>query len=303
MKVKLIEFVQKAIEKVTKGDAIKNTTIPKSQVDSFLLKASKQYDLSEKSSKRTEVDFFDKLSRMANEEVTIGTPAWELVGGVLYLKGKMYEMEEARGGKHGYEYSFYDLHQHLRSEGIDATETGKSVSENYTKEELEEAATWIDPEVDYKQKYLSAVSFMTSYSEIDTKGRRVSLPQERYLTVALFLSQNEEKSKRLERAKELYWHLINKTLSPATPIMANANKRHHQLSSCFIDTTDDNLNDIYASNKDLANVSKYGGGIGVYMGKVRARGSSIQGVPGVSGGTLPWIKQLNGTAVSVDQLG
>ncbi|GIN22509.1 hypothetical protein J1TS3_36430 [Siminovitchia fordii] len=39
------------------------------------------------------------------------------------------------------------------------------------------------------------------------------------------------------------------------------------------------------------------------MGKVRSRGSSIKGFKGASSGVIPWIKQLNNTAVSVDQLG
>src|SRR5690606_40690298 len=56
-------------------------------------------------------------------------------------------------------------------------------------------------------------------------------------------------------------------------------------------------------NTDIARLSKDGGGIGVYMGKVRARGSSIKGYKGASSGVIPWIRQLNNTAVSVDQLG
>ena len=76
-----------------------------------------------------------------------------------------------------------------------------------------------------------------------------------------------------------------------------------QLSSCFIDTVDDSLQAIYDSNTDIAKLSKNGGGIGVYMGKVRGRGSSIKGFKGMSSGVVPWIKQLNNTAVSVDQLG
>src|SRR5699024_12061740 len=41
----------------------------------------------------------------------------------------------------------------------------------------------------------------------------------------------------------------------------------------------------------------------VYMGKVRGRGSAIKGFKGMSSGVVPWIRQLNNTAVSVDQLG
>lgn len=76
-----------------------------------------------------------------------------------------------------------------------------------------------------------------------------------------------------------------------------------QLSSCFIDTVDDSLEGIFDSNTDVARLSKMGGGIGVYLGKVRARGSDIRGHQNTSSGVIPWIRQLNNTAVSVDQLG
>ncbi|HWO96992.1 MAG TPA: ribonucleoside-diphosphate reductase subunit alpha, partial [Bacillus sp. (in: firmicutes)] len=85
--------------------------------------------------------------------------------------------------------------------------------------------------------------------------------------------------------------------------LANAGKSYGQLSSCFIDTIDDSLRGIYDSNTDIATVSKNGGGIGAYLGKVRSRGSDIKGFKGVSSGVIPWMKQLNNTAVSVDQLG
>lgn len=41
----------------------------------------------------------------------------------------------------------------------------------------------------------------------------------------------------------------------------------------------------------------------VYLGKIRARGSAIRGFKGASGGTVPWIKNINEMAVAVDQLG
>lgn len=92
-------------------------------------------------------------------------------------------------------------------------------------------------------------------------------------------------------------------MTVATPTLSNAGKNWGQLSSCFIETVDDSLDSIYDSNTDIAALSKNGGGIGVYLGKIRSRGSMIKGFKGASSGVLPWMKQLNNTAVSVDQLG
>jgi ribonucleoside-diphosphate reductase alpha chain len=145
-------------------------------------------------------------------------------------------------------------------------------------------------------------TLMDRYVAVDFNKKPVELPQERWLVIAMTLMQDETDN-RLEKVAESYWAMSNLYMTVATPTLSNAGKPHGQLSSCFIDTVDDSLQGIYDSNTDIANLSKYGGGIGVYMGKVRSRGSSIRGFKGASSGVLPWIKQLNNTAVSVDQLG
>ena len=89
----------------------------------------------------------------------------------------------------------------------------------------------------------------------------------------------------------------------ATPTLSNARKPYHQLSSCFIDTVSDSLEGIYRSIDNFARVSKFGGGMGLYFGKVRAAGSSIRGFEGAAGGVIRWIRLVNDTAVAVDQLG
>jgi len=89
----------------------------------------------------------------------------------------------------------------------------------------------------------------------------------------------------------------------ATPTMSNARKPYHQLSSCFIDTVGDSLSNIYKSIDNFAQVSKFGGGMGLYFGKVRSIGSDIRGFKGAAGGVIRWIKLVNDTAIAVDQLG
>ena len=60
---------------------------------------------------------------------------------------------------------------------------------------------------------------------------------------------------------------------------------------------------IYKSIDNFAKVSKLGGGMGMYFGKVRASGSPIRGFEGAAGGVIRWIRLVNDTAVAVDQLG
>ncbi len=224
-------------------------------------------------------------------------PYWTFATARVYLY-QIYAEQERRRGREVYT-GFAEHVQTLVDEGLYTA----ALTEKYTKEELEEAGSFIDPSRDYLFTYIGLKTLIDRYVAVDYQNNVVELPQERWLIIALYLMQNEAPEHRLERVKEAYWAMSNLYMTVATPTLSNAGKPHGQLSSCFIDTVEDSLNGIYNSNTDVANLSKYGGGIGVYMGKVRARGSAIRGFEGASSGVLPWIKQLNNTAVSVDQLG
>ena len=194
---------------------------------------------------------------------------------------------------------YYGLQKALAGKGV----YSGAILAKYTREEIEQAASFIEPERDLLFTYPGLVTMATRYLATDHTKNTYELPQERWLTIALYLMQDEAEDIRMEHVAEAYWALSNLYMTVATPTLANAGKSHGQLSSCFIDTTDDSLRDIYGTNTDVAMLSKAGGGIGVYKGKVRAKGSSIKGYKGASSGVVPWIKQLNNTAVSVDQLG
>ncbi|MFY4774193.1 ribonucleoside-diphosphate reductase subunit alpha [Metabacillus sp. RGM 3146] len=174
---------------------------------------------------------------------------------------------------------------------------------SYTEAEIEELSLAIDPEKDFLFTYIGLRTLSDRYLARDYSKNVMELPQERFMIIAMTLMANENKETRIGLVKEAYWALSNLYMTVATPTLSNAGKSIGQLSSCFIDTVDDSLQGIFDSNTDIANLSKSGGGIGVYLGKIRSRGSDIRGFKGVSSGVLPWMKQLNNTAVSVDQLG
>ncbi|MCM3042924.1 ribonucleoside-diphosphate reductase subunit alpha [Paenibacillus motobuensis] len=196
--------------------------------------------------------------------------------------------------------SFYHLISDLCKSGIYREE----LLEYYTKEQIDELGEAIDPSCDLLFDYIGLLTLSERYLANDFEGRTMELPQERYMVIAMYLMHKEPAEKRMELVKEAYWAMSNIYMTAATPTMSNAGKKvAGQLSSCFIDTVDDSLEGIFDSNTDVARLSKMGGGIGVYLGKVRARGSDIRGHKNTSSGVIPWIRQLNNTAVSVDQLG
>jgi ribonucleoside-diphosphate reductase alpha chain len=243
------------------------------------------------------------LYMSAAELISKDEPDWTYVAARIYLTKLYKEAARNRGYKATKEQpygSFYDLLVQLTEKGIYRAE----LLDTYTKEEIEALGQAIDPEQDKKFTYIGLLTLAERYLTTDFSGRIYELPQERFMIIAMQLMVKETSEKRLALVKEAYWALSHQYMTVATPTLSNSGKaRGGQLSSCFIDTVDDSLQGIYDSNTDVARLSKMGGGIGVYVGKVRARGSSIRGYENKSSGVIPWIRQLNNTAVSVDQLG
>ena len=196
---------------------------------------------------------------------------------------------------------FFGLVSSLAEKGLAHT----NLLRDYTAEELHEAGSFIKPERDKLLTYASLYHMSERYliRERDKTRSVYELPQERFLMIALAVSRKEDKEKRMQVVKDLYDTLSTLKVTMATPTFSNAGKPDGQFSSCFVLTTEDSLRSIYDDNTDIATLSKFGGGIGIYMGKLRAKGSDIRGHKGVSSGIIGWLKQLDNTSVSVDQLG
>ncbi|MFY0184801.1 ribonucleoside-diphosphate reductase subunit alpha [Stenotrophomonas sp. PUT21] len=251
-------------------------------------------------------EMVDLLIREAESRIDLTAPDWEHFAARLYLRRLYKRASKNRFYDATLKYgSYVGLQESLADRNVYSIDILKA----YSKDELEEAGQMIEPERDTLFAYNGLYLLATRYLATDHSRAVYELPQERWLTIALYLMQHEHehgersRRRRMLLVREAYWALSNLYMTVATPTLANAGKVGGQLSSCFIDTVDDSLQGIYDSNTDVARVSKHGGGVGAYLGYVRSAGSSIRGVANSSGGVVPWIKQLNNTAVSVDQLG
>ena len=236
------------------------------------------------------------LIKAAVELTTQEAPDWEFIAARLLnfqLAKKLKKQEEAVGI-----HTFYDKLSYLTNEGL----YGNYILANYSQQEIEEAAGFICPERNELFNY-SGLDLLVKRYLIRTRSHEpVESVQEMFLGIALHLAMPEQHDRMLW-VKKFYDLLSSLQVTMATPTLSNARKPYHQLSSCFIDTVPDSLEGIYRSIDNFAMVSKFGGGMGMYFGKVRATGGNIRGFKGVAGGVIRWMKLVNDTAVAVDQLG
>ena len=236
------------------------------------------------------------LIKAAVELTTLDAPKWEYIAGRL-LCFKLNKDIAAETNSLGVN-SFYDKLRYLTDEGL----YGDYILAAYSKEEINEAQTFMKPERDTLLNY-SGLDLLSKRYLLRTHDQHpIEMVQEMFLGIALHLAMPEKRD-RMGWVRRFYDMLSRLEVTMATPTMANARKPYHQLSSCFIDTVPDSLEGIYRSIDNFAQVSKFGGGMGLYFGKVRATGSSIRGFKGVAGGVIRWLKLVNDTAVAVDQLG
>lgn len=236
------------------------------------------------------------LIKAAVELTTQDAPKWEYIASRL-LCFKLNKDIAAETKSLGVN-SFYDKLRYLTDEGL----YGDYILAAYSKEEINEAQTFMKPERDTLLNY-SGLDLLSKRYLLRTHDQHpIEMVQEMFLGIALHLALPEKRD-RMGWVRRFYDMLSRLEVTMATPTMANARKPYHQLSSCFIDTVPDSLEGIYRSIDNFAQVSKFGGGMGLYFGKVRATGSSIRGFKGVAGGVIRWLKLVNDTAVAVDQLG
>lgn len=236
------------------------------------------------------------LIKAAVELTTQEAPDWEFIAARL-LNFQLTEKQEKQAKILGI-HSFYEKLRYLTNEGL----YGSYILDSYSQQEIEEAAEFICPERDKLFNY-SGLDLLSKRYLIRTHSHEpMESVQEMYLGIALHLAMSETHD-RLQWVRKFYDLLSKLEVTMATPTLSNARKPYHQLSSCFIDTVPDSLEGIYRSIDNFAMVSKFGGGMGMYFGKVRAAGGNIRGFKGVAGGVIRWMKLVNDTAVAVDQLG
>ena len=136
------------------------------------------------------------------------------------------------------------------------------------------------------------------YDKHPTSRLVLETPQYFLMRVACAVSDD------IKDALELYDLFSSLEYLTSSPTLFNAGTNHQQLSSCFLlDSPEDNLRTIYDRYADIAQLSKFSGGIGLAYSRIRSRGSHIRSTNGLSNGIVPWLNTLDASVAAVNQGG
>lgn len=107
-----------------------------------------------------------------------------------------------------------------------------------------------------------------------------------------------------KHTNKYYEAMCNLDFVPASPILMNAGTGERgMLSSCFFLRVEDSMQGIFDSVKNVAWISKLGGGVGLDFSDLRPEGSPVKGTKGESSGPISFMKVFNMTGETVVQGG
>lgn len=191
---------------------------------------------------------------------------------------------------------FEKTFQYYIQEQIDKGTYKHAGIKKWTKRELIELGEYLVQERDLDHSYGSVLTATMKYL---SDGECI---QQMHMVNAMIIASVDSKGDRLIFAKKIYDALSLRKLSLATPWLSNL-RADKNISSCFIIGVNDSMESIADNWKNAAMISKFGGGLGIDMSKIRAKGASVGGVSDASKGISSWTKVFNDIAVAVDQGG
>lgn len=155
-----------------------------------------------------------------------------------------------------------------------------------------------DYDRDYNLSYFGFKTLEKTFLNKDTDNNTIERPQHMWLRVATYIRMPD-----LDKIKEVYNFMSEKYFTHASPTLFNSGLKSSQLSSCFLLSMNDKLEDMLDCMKYTGLISKHGGGIGINISMIRSKGSRINSTGGNSDGIIPFLKVWNSLARCINQSG
>jgi ribonucleoside-diphosphate reductase alpha chain len=169
---------------------------------------------------------------------------------------------------------------------------------------LEWLASKIKPERDGLFKFLGIQTLYDRYFIKDPVSKKMfDTPQGFWMRVAMGLALVEKPEVKEQKAVEFYEIMSQMYFVPSTPTLFHSGTNHPQLSSCYLNTVEDDLGHIFKVIGDNAQMSKWSGGIGTDFTNLRGIGALIKGTGVESQGVVPFLKVANDTTAAINRSG
>lgn len=150
--------------------------------------------------------------------------------------------------------------------------------------------------------YLGLQTLYDRYFVTDHDTKQVlETPQMFWMRIAMGSALLEKN--KLENTIKFYEIMSKLLYTPSTPTLFHAGTPKPQLSSCYLNTVSDSLENIFKTYADNSQLSKWSGGIGTDWTNIRGTGAFIQGTGVESQGVIPFLKISNDVTVAINRSG
>ncbi|XP_066582853.1 ribonucleoside-diphosphate reductase large subunit-like isoform X2 [Prorops nasuta] len=151
---------------------------------------------------------------------------------------------------------------------------------------------------DYRYNHFSFITLERNYL-LKINGKVVERPQHMLMRVAIAIHKED-----IDKAIETYNFLSEKYFTFASSIFFSACINEKLSPSCYLLTmSEDSIDGIFDTLRNCALISKSGGGIGLNIHCIRAKGTPIMGTNGESNGIVPMLRVFNSSAYDLEQGG
>jgi len=108
--------------------------------------------------------------------------------------------------------------------------------------------------------------------------------------VLSMLESGKHFDKAKQKVREFFEGMTHQLFMPNTPALVNAGRPLGMLSACFTVATDDSLDAIMDTAKEMAIIAQMGGGVGINLSVLRPKGDIVKRTVGVASGPISFLE-------------
>jgi ribonucleoside-diphosphate reductase alpha chain len=174
--------------------------------------------------------------------------------------------------------------------------------ESYSESEIHKIDKMISHDRDYRFTHAGIQQMIEKYLICDRTTKKIfETPQFAFILIPMVLYAGRED--RMELIKQAYNYISKFKINLPTPVLSGVRSRTKYYSSCVLIDCGDSLDSIFTSSMVAGKYTARRSGIGINMGRIRAKNSPIRDSEVISTGIVPFLRVMESTVKSTSQNG